>query len=139
VISHDPSESLNPKLIPDLPLGTRQVLFKQYVYRTSSQTEVASLVQHRFFDIGNGYKSPSAFLTAAMNSHTYQSKIVERITDVGAGDQEPRRGVMHESTGDRLKIGQIKKEHRAESKRRRLTTSTNVNTGLCVTCMYVHV
>ena len=89
MVEHDPSQFLDPALIPNLLLKTRTTLYKEYKYLTTNMDEVASLIQHRFFNIGEGYTSSAEFLKTAMNSHTYKTKTLTVITDVGAGDQVP--------------------------------------------------
>ena len=78
LMSHDPSEKLDPSMIPDLLLGTRHCLHKRYCYLNGK----GSLVQHRFFGIGTGLSSSAEFLKGARCGHTYADKKVTSISDV---------------------------------------------------------
>ena len=123
--------------IPDLPLGTRHCLHKEYSYRG----DVASLFQMRFFNIGSGYESTPAFLAKARCGHTYKNKTVETTTHVEGStpvcaegetrsvpDNKSVTGILHAATKDRISFKNAIKQHRSEPPLpATLTFNTNTN------------
>lgn len=96
LMSHDPCEKLDPSLIPDLRLGTRHCLHKTYQYLNDK----AALVQHRFFNIGEGLSSSADFLEKARCGHTYGNKKATAISNVRNCDP----GAAVRTTGDREEV-----------------------------------
>ena len=104
LMEHDPTEKLDPSLIPDLKLGCRHCLHRRYVYSNDTASSSGAMFQHRFFNIGIGLRSTAEFLKKARCGHTYGGKKAKAIFDVKNDNVDPvRMGYVEEAVGKFLR------------------------------------